>query len=96
MVTPYHPDELTATRPYPTQHPGGAGLPAYTSAGLNIETADLVLWYTLGYHHVPRPEDWPVSPVAYCGFMLKPVGFFDTNPVLDVPPSAHHNGACHA
>ena len=95
-VTPYDPDEITATGPYPNQHPGGAGLPEYTSAGRNIENTDLVLWYTLGYHHVPRPEDWPVSPVAYCGFMLKPVGFFDTNPVLDVPPSAHHNGACHA
>ena len=95
-VTPYDPDEITATGPYPNQHPGGAGLPEYTSANRNIENTDLVLWYTLGYHHVPRPEDWPVSPVAYCGFMLKPVGFFDTNPVLDVPPSAHHNGACHA
>ncbi len=95
-VTPYDPDEITATGPYPNQHPGGAGLPEYTSAGRNIENTDLVLWYTLGYHHVPRPEDWPVSPVAYCGFMLKPVGFFDTNPVLDVPPSAHNNGACHA
>ncbi len=95
-VTPYDPDENSATGPYPNQHPGGAGLPEYTSAGRNIENTDLVLWYTLGYHHVPRPEDWPVSPVAYCGFMLKPVGFFDTNPVLDVPPSAHHNGVCHA
>ena len=97
-VTPYDPGELTATGPYPNQHPGGAGLPDYTRNDRNVEDTDLVLWYTLGYHHVPRPEDWPISPVAYCGFMLKPVGFFDTNPVLDVPPSAHHNGhdgACH-
>ena len=95
-VTPYAPDELSATGPYPNQHPGGAGLPEYTKNDRNVENTDLVLWYTLGYHHVPRPEDWPVSPVAYCGFSLKPVGFFDTNPVLDVPPSAHHDGACHA
>ena len=95
-VTPYHRDELTATGPYPNQHPGGAGLPAYTKNNRNIENTDLVLWYTLGYHHVPRPEDWPISPVAYCGFSLKPVGFFDTNPVLDVAPSPHANGACHS
>ena len=95
-VTPYHRDELTATGPYPNQHPGGAGLPEYTKNNRNIENTDLVLWYTLGYHHVPRPEDWPISPVAYCGFSLKPVGFFDTNPVLDVAPSPHANGACHA
>ncbi len=95
-VTPYAPDEMSATGPYPNQHPGGDGLPKYTSGDRNVENTDLVLWYTLGYHHVPRPEDWPISPVAYCGFSLKPVGFFDTNPVLDVPPSNHHNGACHA
>ncbi len=95
-VTPYAPDEVSATGPYPNQHPGGDGLPKYTKGDRSVENTDVVLWYTLGYHHVPRPEDWPIAPVAYCGFSLKPVGFFDTNPVLDVPPSAHHNGACHA
>ena len=95
-VTPYDPDEMTATGKYPNQHPGGAGLPEYTKNDRNVENTDVVLWYTVGYHHVPRPEDWPISPVAYCGFHLKPVGFFDTNPVLDVPPSPHRNGACHA
>ncbi|MCY3692813.1 MAG: tyramine oxidase, partial [Chloroflexi bacterium] len=94
-VTPYDRNEISATGPYPNQHPGGAGLPEYTKHDRNVENTDMVLWYTLGYHHVPRPEDWPISPVAYCGFSLKPVGFFDTNPVLDVPPSAHHDGACH-
>ena len=94
-VTPYDRNELSATGPYPNQHPGGAGLPEYTKDDRSVENTDLVLWYTLGYHHVPRPEDWPISPVGYCGFSLKPVGFFDTNPVLDVPPSAHHNGTCH-
>ena len=94
-VTPYHRDEIAATGPYPNQHPGGAGLPEYTKNNRSVEDTDVVLWYTLGYHHVPRPEDWPISPVAYCGFSLKPVGFFDTNPVLDVPPSDHCEKACH-
>ncbi len=94
-VTPYDRNEISATGPYPNQHPGGAGLPEYTKHNRNVEDADVVLWYTLGFHHVPRPEDWPIAPVAYCGFSLKPVGFFDTNPVLDVPPSDHHGGACH-
>ena len=94
-VTPYDRDEISATGPYPNQHPGGAGLPEYTKNNRNVADTDVVLWYTLGYHHVPRPEDWPISPVAYCGFSLKPVGFFDTNPVLDVPPSEHCGEACH-
>ena len=94
-VTPYKPEEMSASGAYPNQHPGGAGLPEYTSGDRSIVDTDLVLWYTFGHHHVPRPEDWPVSPVAYCGFTLKPMGFFDTNPALDVPPPSHHNGACH-
>jgi primary-amine oxidase len=31
-------------------------------------------------------------PCDYVGFTLKPVGFFDRNPSLDVPPPAGH---CH-
>jgi primary-amine oxidase len=26
-----------------------------------------------------------VMPVAHCGFVLRPVGFFDRNPILDLP-----------
>jgi primary-amine oxidase len=40
--------------------------------------------------HIPRPEDYPVTPVESTGFVLSPVGFFDRNPALDVPPSAEH------
>ena len=52
-----------------------------------IEDNDIVVWYTFGSHHIPRPEDWPVMPVERIGFMLKPDGFFDRNPALDVPPA---------
>ena len=95
-VTPYHPDEMSPTGPYPNQHPGGDGLPKWTQANRNVENTDIVVWYNFGSHHVPRPEDWPVMPVMYTGFKLMPVGFFDRNPALDVPPSAHSNGHCHA
>src|SRR5918995_2616123 len=44
----------------------------------------------LGPPHPPRPEDWPVMPVESTGFLLAPVGFFDRNPALDVPPSPDH------
>ena len=32
-------------------------------------------------------------PVDYTGFTLKPVGFFDRNPALDVPPTVSKH--CH-
>ena len=95
-VTPYHPDEMSPTGPYPNQHPGGDGLPKWTQANRNVENTDIVVWYNFGSHHIPRPEDWPVMPVMYTGFKLMPVGFFDRNPALDVPPSHHANGHCHA
>ena len=75
------------------QHPGHAGLPAFIAGDQDIDGADIVLWHTFGPTHVPRPEDWPVMPVARCGFVLKPTGFFDRNPTLDVPPPAGHCSA---
>jgi hypothetical protein len=34
-------------------------------------------------------QDWPVMPVEYTGFTLRPSGFFDRSPALDAP--AAHN-----
>jgi primary-amine oxidase len=87
-VTRYDPREQYAAGDYPNQHPGGAGLPSYIEDDAPLDGAELVVWYTFGAHHVVRPEDWPVMPVTYIGFMLKPVGFFDKNPALDVPRPA--------
>jgi primary-amine oxidase len=86
-VTPYEPSERFAAGDYPNQHPGGEGLPKWTQADREVADTDLVLWYTFGAHHVVRPEDWPVMPVSHIGFKLKPSGFFDGNPALDVPPT---------
>ena len=86
-VTPYDTEELYATGKYPNQSKTDAGLPAYTKDNRSIEDTDVVVWYTLTHNHIPRPEDWPVMPVGYIGFLLKPSGFFDHNPALDVPPT---------
>jgi primary-amine oxidase len=94
-VTPCAEDERFSAGEYPNQHPGGEGLPKWTQANRPIENTDVVVWYTFGHHHIPRPEDYPVMPTAYSGFTLKPVGFFDTNPALDVPPSASKHDSCH-
>ncbi|MEO9030192.1 MAG: primary-amine oxidase, partial [Ktedonobacteraceae bacterium] len=86
-VTPYQPEERYPAGEYPNQHKGGAGLPAWTQTNRAIENTDLVVWYVMNAHHEPRVEDWPVMPVTHIGFKLKPVGFFDRNPALDVPAS---------
>lgn len=86
-VTPFSEGERFPAGDYPNQHAGGAGLPEWTSADRSLENTDLVLWYTLGAHHIPRPEDWPVMPVDRAGFSLQPLGFFGSNPSLDVAPT---------
>ncbi|WP_253841716.1 primary-amine oxidase [Actinokineospora globicatena] len=79
---------------YPNQHPGQSGLPTWTKADRDLENQDLVLWHVFGPTHVPRPEDWPVMPVDYSGFTLRPHGFRDRNPALDLPDGAKSCSHC--
>jgi primary-amine oxidase len=84
-VTPYQPDERYAAGEYPTLSQPGQGLPAWTGMNRSIRDTDIVLWYTVGMHHVVRAEDWPVMPVLWHSFELRPFDFFDRNPALDLP-----------
>jgi primary-amine oxidase len=88
-VTPYREDERWPCGDFPVQAERDTGLPVWTEANRNIENTDVVLWYVFGIHHITRPEDWPVMPSDIASFWLKPFGFFDRNPALDVPPSPH-------
>ncbi|MCW2716947.1 MAG: maoI [Pseudonocardia sp.] len=93
-VTAHDDSQRYAAGDYPNQNKGGTdGLPVYVAADRPIENTDVVVWYTFCAHHVVRPEDWPVMPTSRVGFHLKPVGFFDGNPALDLPPSLP---ACHS
>jgi len=81
-VTPYIKEEKYAAGDYPNRHPGGAGLPEWTSANRSIEETDIVLWYTVALHHVVRAEDWPIMPRVENEFELRPFDFFDHNPTV--------------
>jgi primary-amine oxidase len=85
-VTPYNPQERFAAGEYPNQHPTGDGLPNWTKANRRVDDTEISLWYVFAHNHVPRPEDWPVMPVAMLGFQFRPDGFFDRSPAMDVPP----------
>ena len=89
-VTPWRADERRPAGDHPNQHAGGDGLPAWTAANRPIVDTTLVVWHTFGVSHVARPEDWPVMPVESAGFSLRPAGFFDRNPALDLAPSGGH------
>lgn len=89
------------------QNAGTTGIDTWSQADRDIDGTDIVVWHTFGLTHFPRPEDWPIMPVDYTGFTLKPAGFFDRNPALDAPrPRGAHcasesqgahgeSGTCH-
>ena len=86
-VTPNSPEERWPAGEFVNQSAADHGLAAWTRADRSIENTDVVLWYVFGIHHITRPEDWPIMPADVVSFWLKPFGFFDRNPSLDVEPT---------
>ncbi len=84
-TTPMVPSELYAAGDYPTGSVAGQGLPEWTRNNRPIADTDIVLWYTIGFHHVARPEDWPVLPLELHGFDIKPAAFFSRSPAMTIP-----------
>lgn len=82
-ITARREGELYAAGAYPNQSKGDDGLPAYVD-GESIAEADLVAWYTMGFHHVTRPEDWLILSTVWQAVKLRPYGFFTRNPGLGV------------
>ena len=85
FVTRERAGEQFAAGDYPTLSAHYEGLREWTHNNEPIANQDLVVWYTIGVTHVPRPEDFPIMPSVSAGFSILPKGFFDRNPALDVP-----------
>ena len=90
-ATRYKANELYAAGDYPNQGKKGRGLPQYTADNESLDNEDLVVWYTYGVTHIPRPEEWPIMTVHPAGFKIMSWGFFDQNPVLNVPKNNLEN-----
>ena len=88
-VTPYRSLERYASGDFPNQRAGGVdGLAVWAGQNRSIVDTDVVMWYTVGFHHVTLQENMPAL-ATYWGaeFDLYPSNFFDRNPALDLPPS---------
>lgn len=86
-VTPYDDEQMFPAGNHVVQSTSCMGLAEWTKENKALKGADPVVWYSFGLTHDPRVEDFPVMPVDMVGFALKPNGFFNINPTLDIPPS---------
>jgi len=49
--------------------------------GESIDDEDVVLWYKVNYHHLPRSEDEPAVQIHWDGFIIAPRDWTATNPL---------------
>ncbi len=84
-VTPYDSSERYASGVYVSGSKGTDGLPTWVKKNRSIANTDIVAWYTMAFHHVPRPEDWPQMPTMWHDFTIRPFDFYSTNPLMDLP-----------
>ena len=91
-VTKYNEKERFPSGEYTVQAQVPDGLPKWIESNRSIEGEDIVLWHAFGVTHVPRVEDFPVMPCESTGFMLKPDGFFQGNPTINLAPESLASG----
>jgi primary-amine oxidase len=84
-VTQFKRDEIFASGVQTNQSAPYLGLPEFIADNEALTGEDLVGWATIGFHHVPMAEDWPVMPSKVDEIVLKPRNFFDRNPAIDLP-----------
>jgi primary-amine oxidase len=81
-TTPCAPDERYAGGEFAFQGDGSDSLPAWVERNRPIHDTDIITWYTMGFHHVPHMEDWPVMSTMWKGITLMPYNFFPHNPAV--------------
>jgi len=51
--------------------------------GESIDGGDVVVWYGISYHYLPRSEDDPYMPVHWDSFNLIPRDWTNVNPLAN-------------
>ena len=80
--TLYDPTQRYAGGKYAFASDGSDTLAEWVKANRNIGNKDVVTWFTAGFHHTPRMEDWPVMTTEWKTVHLMPYNFFSHNPAM--------------
>ena len=70
---------------FPMRSDGSDTLAEWVKADRALQGTDVVTWFTAGFHHLPRAEDWPVMSTDWKTIHIKPHNFFTRNPALTIP-----------
>ena len=82
-ATKYDAEQLYAAGKYPNQHPDDYHDDLVHYAGdESVYDDDVVVWYSMGFTHVTRPEDFPIMPAETLAVDFKPHAFFKKSPAL--------------
>jgi primary-amine oxidase len=81
-LTRFKPNELWAAGLYPNLSTVDEGLPKFVGDAENATAEDLVIWYTMGFRHLTRPEDFPILPTFWHEMTIRPAFFFDRDPSM--------------
>ncbi|AUX77366.1 tyramine oxidase [Sinorhizobium fredii] len=82
--TVYDQDQRYAGGKYAMQSDGSDTLAEWVKADRPLMGKDIVTWFSAGFHHIPRMEDWPVMSTEWKTVHIMPHNFFAHNPALSI------------
>ena len=77
-------DQRYAGGDFPMQSDGTDTLAEWVEADRPLAGQDVVTWFTAGFHHIPRMEDWPVMSTEWKTIHIIPFNVFPHNPALTI------------
>ena len=82
--TVHDPAQRYAGGDFAMQSDGSDTLAEWVKADRPLQGADVVTWFTAGFHHLPRAENWPVMSTKWKTIHIMPHNFFTHNPALTI------------
>ena len=82
--TVHDPEQRYAGGKFAMQSDGENALPAWAADDESLMGKDVVSWFSAGFHHIPRMEDWPVMSTEWKTVHLMPHNFFANNPAMTI------------